>query len=754
MAHRTERSLLVTAAAAAIVSIATSAARGKVTVLQNGVSPSEAYAGCVDTWISNESWETNRDQGGSATLRAGGQRHVLIRFDLAPVPKDETIHKAVLRIADTGFPRPGRDGQFAPVLSAYALTCAWDANANWLEHTRTDYKAANAGDWRTPGGEHDAETDFGRTQKGLIAIDATFAGPWGHVHELDVTEAVRRWQAGTLANHGLLLKGADRSRCELASADWPVAAYRPKLIVDHGPKAAGIEPLASAPKDAPLHPLAETPDTGKGDGTSGVIRVGQNRVCQLRGRSASAYVKENVAQFPGTWGWMTQCRVGGVAGDFSRTLLYFDLDGIPRGGSIQQAKLVCSLVSQTAQQVRSYRYGAFLVKLPEAPGWSADEATAALRKAGAAWPAGGVRSCTDARPLAIGRVTQKEILRQGRKTKVDAGIEFDLTGAVRAWLAGKAANCGILLDNRLEGGAYDVYSSRAFRAELRPYLEIGMSPAPDLAAKPLQVELAPPPGDYWVEPMRKVHASFKGKAGTLGQYGDSITVTMAYLASYGWSGKIDAKNMTPETQADARTVEQYADLTLWRTWKGGEWGNTGMMRSDWLFRNVDGWQRKMQPEAAVIMFGTNDIGGLWPPEYTENMAASLRRMMADGTVPMLTSIPPANRDGHREYWLAALSIAHGLKVPLIDYYAEILRRRPDDWNGRLDKFAEYRQKGKDGYQVPTLVSADGTHPSNPRQWLKDFSEEALSRNGYVLRDYMTIRMYGQIIRKVFKAKGN
>ena len=205
--------------------------------------------------------------------------------------------------------------------------------------------------------------------------------------------------------------------------------------------------------------------------------------------------------------------------------------------------------------------------------------------------------------------------------------------------------------------------------------------------------------------------------------------------------------MTPAVARDAATVEKYANLKLWREWKGGEWGNTGMMMSNWLYRNIDAWQRKMDPETAVIMFGTNDIGRLWPPEYTENMAASLRRMMADGTVPMLTSIPPAHRDGHYEYWLAALSIAHGLKVPLIDYYAEVVRRRPDDWDGRLEKFAEYR---KNVYSVPTLVSADGTHPSNPKPWQRDFSDDALNHNGFVLRDYMTIRKYAEIIRKVYQ----
>jgi hypothetical protein len=152
----------------------------------------------------------------------------------------------------------------------------------------------------------------------------------------------------------------------------------------------------------------------------------------------------------------------------------------------------------------------------------------------------------------------------------------------------------------------------------------------------------------------------------------------------------------------------------------------------------------------VILFGTNDLGSICPPEYTENMAASIRRMLADGTVPMLTTVPPASgRPIAREYWLAGLSIAHGLKVPVIDYYGEIMRRRPDDWDGRLEKFG----KPKDGYQVPTLISGDGTHPSNPKQYVNDFSEEALSSNGYNLRDYMTLRKYYEVITKVLKPEG-
>jgi hypothetical protein len=721
-------------------------AEAGVTALQQSVSPTAQYAGCKDTWISNEQWERNRHNGRRVTLTCGGQRHILLRFDLSAIPKGQAIHKAVLRLADAGFPRRGRDGKFASALRAYALTRDWDENANWLEHTRTNWKEKDAGDWAAPGGEFDQKSDFGRDQKGLIAADTLVDGPWGHMHELDVTEAVRRWHSGQMANHGFLIQGAGRARVTVASADWPVPTYRPKLLIDGGAQATGIPALSAVAQEIELDPVSQTPDSGQARGEYAPVCVGMNPKCALRGASDSTYVKENRLGFPGTWGWMNQCRAGGVAGDFNRTLLYFDLSKLPKNASIKEAKLVCHLVTQTARQVGSYRYGVYLVRLPEAPGWSGLQVSAGRRQKGADWPKGGLLECSGPKPLALGKVTQQEITVRGRKRRINAGIEFDLTGAVRAWVSGKMPNCGVVLDNRIEGGAYDLYSARALRAELRPYLQITCSPAVTAKAEPIAVQLAPPPGDYWVEPMREVHARFKGKAGTLAQYGDSITVTMAFLAGYSWGDKITARNMTPEVRKEMDLVEKYSNLVLWREWKGGGWGNTGMMRSDWLYNNIDGWQKKMNPEAAVIMFGTNDIGGLWPPQYTENMAAALRRMLEDGTVPMLTSIPPANKGGHREYWLAALAIAHGLRVPLIDYYGEIIRRRPDDWNGRLEKFNEYK-----GYDVPTPVSRDGTHPSNPAKYRGDWSDEALNCSGYGLRNYMTLRMYAKIITRVFQA---
>jgi hypothetical protein len=581
----------------------------------------------------------------------------------------------------------------------------------------------------------------------VIAIDTMADGPWGHMHELDVTVVVQRWHSGQLPNHGLLLKGEHRNT--IASSDWYVPGFRPQLVVAHGPresKPVSIAPLSPASEEIELDSIAQTEDRGQARGDYAAVCIGQNANCAIRGRSTDAYVKEAVERFSGTWGWMNMCRVGGRAGDVSRTLVYFDVSEIPKTTSIEEAVLHLTLTPYTNRHVRSYRYGAYLLRLPESPGWDRS-VTSNVYRAGYLWPGGSVLAASHCKPVAVGTVVMKEIKERGQKRTVPNAIEFDLTGVVRAWVQGKVPNCGLVLDNRIEGGAYDFYSSRSFYPERRPYLEISVSPAIRIRPAPIVAERALPAEGYWIEPMRTIHQRFEGTPGTLAQYGDSITVTMAYLAPLAWGEKMEPKNCPPEMREKVDLVQGYANRKLWVDWKGGEWGNTGMMMSDWLINNIDGWQQKMKPEAAVILFGTNDLGRIMPPEYTENMAASLRRMMADGTVPMLSTVPPkSGRDEMvYDYWLAGLSIAHGLNVPVIDYYAEIMHRRPEDWDGRLDKFNQY-----EGYDVPTLIARDGTHPSNPQEFANNFSQQALSSSGYTLRNYMTLQTYAAVIDHVFQ----
>jgi lysophospholipase L1-like esterase len=246
----------------------------------------------------------------------------------------------------------------------------------------------------------------------------------------------------------------------------------------------------------------------------------------------------------------------------------------------------------------------------------------------------------------------------------------------------------------------------------------------------------------WVGAMKKVRADFTGKPGTFATFGDSITVSMAFWSPLGFG----PKNMPPEMAGAHALVKEYMRTECWNKWKGPKFGNTGSMTIRWADDNVAKWLQDHNPEVAVIMFGTNDLGALQLKEFEQKTAAVVERCLKNGTVVLLTTLPPRHGlgDKAKQFADAVRRVAKDKKVPLIDYQAAILQRRPDDWDGALPKFKDV--KGSE-YEVPTLIARDGVHPSNPSAY-KDYSEESLSRNGFALRNYLTVLAYAEVIRKV------
>ena len=250
----------------------------------------------------------------------------------------------------------------------------------------------------------------------------------------------------------------------------------------------------------------------------------------------------------------------------------------------------------------------------------------------------------------------------------------------------------------------------------------------------------------WVKPMKDVHAKFTGKPGTLALFGDSITVSKAFWTPLAYA----PKDLPKDVAEPLAVVKKHMIADCWDKWRGPEYGSDGGQTAKWAEDNADAWLKKLNPECAVIMFGTNDVTRSDAKSYDKQMRAVVEKCLKNGTVVILTTIPP--RAGQEEkakaFAEAARTIATDLKLPLIDYHAEILKRRPDDWNGALPKFKEF---AKDVYQVPTLVSADGVHPSNPAK-LSNYSKEALESNGFQLRNYLTLHAYTDVIRKVLAEK--
>jgi lysophospholipase L1-like esterase len=169
----------------------------------------------------------------------------------------------------------------------------------------------------------------------------------------------------------------------------------------------------------------------------------------------------------------------------------------------------------------------------------------------------------------------------------------------------------------------------------------------------------------------------------------------------------------------------------------------------WADDNVAAWLKKLNPETAVILFGTNDLHSVPLAEYEKKLGAVVQKCLDNGTVVILTTIPP--RSGmlakSKQYAEAARRVAKDLSVPLCDYSAECLKLRPDDWDGAQAKFKDFK-----GYDVPTLIARDGVHPSNPGKYQGDYSPEGLKSNGFVLRNYLTLLSYADVIERVYRKK--
>jgi len=145
--------------------------------------------------------------------------------------------------------------------------------------------------------------------------------------------------------------------------------------------------------------------------------------------------------------------------------------------------------------------------------------------------------------------------------------------------------------------------------------------------------------------------------------------------------------------------------------------------------------KRYNPRMAVILLGTNDVTARRPvADYRADMLKIVDVVIANGTVPLLTTLPPyKGRDADVASYNAALQeIARLRQVPLIDYGGEILRRRSSDWLG-------------------TLISDDGVHPSASHAGTSPGDEptEANLRNsGYLLRCVLTVRKIMEVRERV------
>jgi hypothetical protein len=255
-----------------------------------------------------------------------------------------------------------------------------------------------------------------------------------------------------------------------------------------------------------------------------------------------------------------------------------------------------------------------------------------------------------------------------------------------------------------------------------------------------QAQSAGPDKKVWVPAMKQTHARFKGEKGIFAEFGDSITCSRAFW----FTMRYHAEKGPAEMVQAYRLVNGHMVEDCWDR-KGPQYGNQGRMTIRWAHENVDTWLKTLNPEVANIMFGTNDLNSLDVEEYQTKTRQVVQKCLDNGTIVILNTPPPKHRRAEKAavFADAVRKIARDLKVPLVDYHGEILLRRPDDWDGAMEKFSAYK-----GYDVPTLISRDGVHPSNCKKYIGDYSPEGLKNNGFGLWNYLVLMKYAEVIREV------
>ena len=245
--------------------------------------------------------------------------------------------------------------------------------------------------------------------------------------------------------------------------------------------------------------------------------------------------------------------------------------------------------------------------------------------------------------------------------------------------------------------------------------------------------------------MREVAKRFRGTEGVVLHLGDSITYASPYTA---WARAGEGKSAEDEAILQWSHCGEENDRDGW--WlahvdlpAGGSYTAAGGIRADQYLAgglkgmaSLDEIVRKYNPQIAVLMLGTNDAWASRPPDqYVADMETIVKRLLDNRTIVILSTIPPLidNLELHGKYNEELWKLAERHRLPVIDYYGEILARRPGmTWDGTL------LYKG-DGHPTADMSGVTPTSAPTP---------ENLRESGYLLRGWLSVKKLAEVKGRV------
>jgi len=431
---------LARSATATLLAPAPTATDTGTIILQQGV---DGYSQAEDTHIYLYEPARNYCSADQIRVGYGPQYASLVYFGLSSVPTNIFVQQASLELYATGW--SGRD----MTIGAYALTHAASfCQATWNQ-------AATGDPWATPGC---ADPVSDRRSWPESSLETQGTARW---YSFDLTNLVREWLGGALANRGVLLRDlADRSTYSFhfASANNINPSLRPRLKVSY----SLVAPGASA-----------TPVRTAVPGTNELTLVLQQSRDGYWGAEDTfihRYDPDNADDY-----WLhSQLRVGDVQRYAS--VLRYDLTPLPQGAAVTRAVLDLYAEGWTGSNIT---LGAHRILHTT----TVHQATWNQARFGDPWAQPG---CSDPAQDCSG-TPEHYVTTRG----IPDWYGFDVTSLVQDWASGSIANNGVLLRQASFSapGVISFASCQSMFPEYRPRLTITyrLGPAPTPSGIPTLV---------------------------------------------------------------------------------------------------------------------------------------------------------------------------------------------------------------------------------------------------------------------------
>lgn len=211
----------------------------------------------------------------------------------------------------------------------------------------------------------------------------------------------------------------------------------------------------------------------------------------------------------------------------------------------------------------------------------------------------------------------------------------------------------------------------------------------------------------------------RGTANVFAKVGDSITAMSSFATCFDHDYQLASHGALEPTRAyfgagNAAGSSPYARTSLAAT---GGWQTSDELAGD--PSPLDQEEDATTPLYGVVLLGTNDNRyGRSPIAYGHDLWTIVDDMIAKGTIPILSTIPPVNGDASTDarvplFNLIVRAIAQGRQVPLVDLHDELV-------------------------PLPSRgISSDGLHPTVSPSGACDLTDAGL-QYGFNVRNLITL----------------